>query len=283
LTGAWRWAVTWSRTGAWPRISTWRGWASRALPARSGLALLALGAGALVWSAWIPAKAALGQVLLERAWERTVAGAPKARPWPWADTRPVARLIVPRLEERLLVLEGAGGATLAWGPGHLPGTPLPGAAAGNAVVAGHRDTHFAFLERLTPGDLLEVETVDGRTTSGSTDGWPGSGPRSTRGLRTAAYRVTAIRVVDEGDTRWLGATDEPALTLVTCYPFDAVVPGGPLRFVVRAVRVDARPADRRAALPATGSPGHERWGRWARSAHLVPNIRSPASPSPGTM
>jgi len=283
LTGAWRWAVTWSRTGAWPRISTWRGWASRALPARSGLALLALGAGALVWSAWIPAKAALGQVLLERAWERTVAGAPKARPWPWADTRPVARLIVPRLEERLLVLEGAGGATLAWGPGQLPGTPLPGAAAGNAVVAGHRDTHFAFLERLTPGDLLEVETVDGRTTSGSTDGWPGSGPRSTRGLRTAAYRVTAIRVVDEGDTRWLGATDEPALTLVTCYPFDAVVPGGPLRFVVRAVRVDARPADRRAALPATGSPGHERWGRWARSAHLVPNIRSPASPSPGTM
>ena len=71
------------------------------------------------------------------------------------------------------MLEGAGGATLAWGPGHLPGTPAPGsgpgpqgepevggrAAAGNAVIAGHRDTHFAFLEALLPGDLLEVETA----------------------------------------------------------------------------------------------------------------------------
>jgi sortase A len=27
----------------------------------------------------------------------------------------------------------------------------------------------------------------------------------------------------------------PTLTLVTCYPFDAIVPGGPLRYAVTAV------------------------------------------------
>ena len=39
---------------------------------------------------------------------------------------------------------------MAFGPGHLSGTPLPG-EAGNAVVSGHRDTHFAFLRGLREG------------------------------------------------------------------------------------------------------------------------------------
>lgn len=198
---------------------------------RKGLAVLvaAAGLGAVGFGAWIPAKAVLGQVLLERAWERVQTGAetPEAgRPWPWADTEPVARLTAPRAGGSVLVLAGASGQTLAWGPGHLPGTPLPG-APGNAVVAGHRDTHFAFLEDLRPGDRLEVEGPDGRT---------------------RAYRVESAEVVPESDTRWLRQPVEPgreafrgrALTLVTCYPFDAVVPGGPLRYVVRAVTVPAR-------------------------------------------
>jgi sortase A len=68
----------------------------------------------------------------------------------------VARLVVPSEDVEMIVLAGASGRTLAFGPGHLKGTPLPG-QAGNAVISGHRDTHFAFLARLHLADEVDVE------------------------------------------------------------------------------------------------------------------------------
>jgi sortase A len=176
-----------------------------AVLAASGLALAAHGA-------WLPAKAALGQALLERAWLRTRGGEDAARPWPWADTWPVARLEVPASGESSIVLAGATGESLAWGPGHLAGSALPG-APGNSVVAGHRDTHFAFLRALAPGDALHVERRDGSV---------------------VAYRVLEGRVVHERDGAPLAESAGRRLTLVTCWPFDALRPGGPLRYVVTA-------------------------------------------------
>jgi sortase A len=178
--------------------------------------LLALGAWHGGRAAWIEAKAELAQALVRRAWQKTLAGARDARPWPWADTRPVARLMAPGLGVDTFVLAGASGRTLAFGPGHLDGTPEPG-EPGNAVVSGHRDTHFAFLRRLVAGDELVVET--------------------RRGERQR-YRVATTRVVDRGDL-WVAAdAPDTRLTLVTCYPFFALQPGGPLRYVVVARRVD---------------------------------------------
>jgi sortase A len=188
--------------------------------------LRAWAAGALVaaaaWhgsrAAWTLAKADLAQVLVRRAWEKSRAGDADARPWPWADTRPVARLTAPALGVDTFVLAGASGRTLAFGPGHLDGTPEPG-ERGNAVISGHRDTHFAFLERLAAGDLLWLERRDGRK------------------LR---YVVAATRVVDLGDLQVAEDTDDTRLTLVTCYPFHALRPGGPLRYVVVARRAEDR-------------------------------------------
>lgn len=117
------------------------------------LILVGLGLGSLGQVAWIHAKAGLGQLLIARAWERTREGRETARPWPWADTRPVARLQVPEHGVDLFVLAGGEGRTLAWGPGHLAGTALPG-GPGNAVVAGHRDTHFAFLREIEVGEEI---------------------------------------------------------------------------------------------------------------------------------
>ena len=51
---------------------------------------------------------------------------------------------------------------------------------------------------------------------------------------TLVSTVREMRVVDHGDTSALAQTSGPTLTLITCYPFDAVVPGGPLRYVVVA-------------------------------------------------
>lgn len=183
------------------------------------LALISLlGAGtALVASAlYIPAKAALAQVLLERAWERAQAGEPDAKPWPWADISPVAVLGVPRLKRRSIVLEGASGEAMAFGPGHMVNTP-PIGARGTAVVAAHRDTQFRYLREIVEGDRIVVRTADGDD---------------------SAFRVVEIRVV-RADASGLDPDDSgptgARLALVTCYPFNGVLLS-PWRYVVLADR-----------------------------------------------
>jgi sortase A len=113
-----------------------------------------------------------------------------------------------------MVLEGSSGRNLAFGPAHDPASAAPG-EPGNSVIDGHRDTHFALLRDIKVGDTLRVQTLPSRSVS---------------------FKVTDIRVVDSGRARISLQADSPRLTLVTCYPFDAVVPGGPLRFVVTAER-----------------------------------------------
>jgi sortase A len=176
------------------------------------LAGLVVGGRLVLEGLWIPAKAALGQMLLERAWERIDDEGEVVRPWPWADMWPVARLRLPARGLDLVVLAGASGESLAWAPGWVRSSAPPG-SDGNVALAGHRDTHFRVLERLEPGELLVLETPTGER----------------------SYRVTGSRIVDRSETGVLADTDRPTLTLVTCYPFDAVVPGGPLRWVVTAI------------------------------------------------
>ena len=235
--------------------------------------LLGFGAWQGAQGVYIEAKAMLAQHLILRAWNATRAGAIHAHPWPWADTEPVARLVVPGEDVDLVILAGASGRTLAFGPGHLTGTPLPG-EAGNAVVSGHRDTHFAFLARLTPGDELAVQRRDGQ--------W-------------RRYVVTDAEVVDQKEvTLDPRHHDDTRLTLVTCYPFAALRPGGPLRYVVTARAAASKPEARRdldASAAAGGSaaagPAAEAAGagqrlaerRRAQVAHGVPGVGAVAAGS----
>lgn len=175
--------------------------------------LAALGLWQLAGAGYIHAKAAVAQVLLERSWTQSLAGETGSRPWPWADTHPVARLAVPELGIEEIVLAGANGRSLAFGPAHLAGTAAPG-EAGHAILTGHRDTHFAFLRELAPGQEIRVQRPDG--------GWRG-------------YRVVETAVIDARHARLSAGDGRPSLTLVTCYPFGAVEPGGPLRYLVYAV------------------------------------------------
>ena len=162
--------------------------------------------------AYIYAKAELAQLLIERAWKRALAGEAAPRPWPWADTWPVARLEAPAHGVSLFVLSGSSGRTLAFGPGHQAGTPVPG-ALGNSVIGGHRDTHLGFLENMIPGDSIRVQRADGVTVE---------------------YRVTQLDVLDRRET-WVTRNDGGArLTLITCWPFNALRAGGDERYVVIA-------------------------------------------------
>jgi len=160
---------------------------------------------------WIYVKAGLAQLLLEQAWTRATTGEQDPKPWPWADTWPVARLKNERLGVDLIVLAGAGGHALAFGPAHVTGT-APRSTQGTTVITGHRDTHFAFLRKLRPGDFLSIDTPDGRT---------------------SGYVVADTAVIDSR-TGAIASDGIQRLALITCYPFDAIRPGGPSRFVVMA-------------------------------------------------
>ena len=161
---------------------------------------------------WIPVKAELAQILLERAWTEVRSGRVATRPWPWADTSPIARLAIPELGVSWIVLAGASGRNLAFAPSHMDGSAMPG-DIGVAMISGHRDTHFAVLEQLGVGAKLVVETADGATYS---------------------YQVTTTQIVDSTHARIRLDSSERLLVLTTCYPFDAVTAGGPLRFIVEA-------------------------------------------------
>lgn len=174
--------------------------------------LLCLGFWQFGHGAYIPAKAWMAQELMQRAWLRGAEGAERPVPWPWADTWPVARLSAKSGAIELIVLAGGSGRTLAFGPGHLSASALPG-EQGNTVIAGHRDTHFSFLRDVEIGESLVVETVAGIK---------------------HLYKVVGIDVVDSRRGSLLLDTDEPFLSLVTCYPFEALDPGGPMRYVVTA-------------------------------------------------
>jgi sortase A len=179
----------------------------------AALLVLVLGTWQFGRGAWIQAKAWLAQGLIAHAWSQTLDGDRGVKPWRWADTWPVAKLSAPRLSLERYVLSGADGAAMPFGPGHMHGTALPG-APGNSVLGGHRDTHFAFMRRLRPGDDLIVERPDGVRVS---------------------FRVATTYILDRQDT-WVAKQDGPTrLTLVTCYPFDALGADGPLRYVVIAL------------------------------------------------
>ncbi len=175
-------------------------------------ALLAIGAVCIAQASWIHAKAWLAQRLIERAWRHSLAHAAPLRPWPWADTHPIARLTFDAASRPLYVLAHASGEALAFGPAHDSASVLPG-ERGNSVISAHRDTHFAVLRNVRLGAVLTVERPGGVV---------------------SRFRITSAEVVDSARMRIALGGEVPRLTLVTCYPFDAVSPGGSLRFVVTA-------------------------------------------------
>jgi sortase A len=192
----------------------------------ASIVAIALGVVCIAQGGWIHAKAWLAQRLIERAWNESRRTGERVPPWPWADTYPIARLTLSSHAEPLYVLAGASGAVLAFGPAHDASSVLP-ADPGNSVISAHRDTHFDFLRHARRGDVVTVERASGLV---------------------GRFRIEDMRVVDSTRTRITLDGDVPRLTLVTCYPFDAIAPGGPLRYVVTAEWVGTTAAARPVAL-----------------------------------
>lgn len=181
-----------------------------ALRRLSALAILVAGLVIAAQAAFISAKAEVAQALLESSWETRPEGKAGARPWPWADFAPVARLAFPD-GRSIVALSDASGESLAFGPTLLAGSVEPG-ERGVAVFAAHRDTHFAGIGGLKPGDMITVETRAG-------------GQRFTvTGSQIVRQDASGIEPMDGG---------APRIALVTCWPLDGQMQG-PLRYVVWA-------------------------------------------------
>lgn len=111
---------------------------------------------------------------------------------------PLGRIMIPKVGLDAELEEGIRLTTLDRGPGHWPGTAMPG-DVGNVVVAGHRTSHgaeFRHLDKLAPGDEVIFTTATG----------------------THTYRVTGTQIVTP-DALWItNPTDTPTATLFACHP-----------------------------------------------------------------
>ena len=144
-----------------------------------------------------------------------------------SDPGLIGRVEIPRLDISAMVREGVDAATLSRAVGHVPNTPLPG-AAGNVAIAAHRDTYFRNVRNIRNGDRIRMVTPKG----------------------TYEYIVDSLKIVEPTEVNVLDPTPEPAITLVTCYPFN-YIGSAPKRFIVRArqVTTEARLSNPNAARP----------------------------------
>lgn len=176
--------------------------------------LLAGGAG-LVQANYLQLKAVLAQHLIAQSWQslQQSTDASLSKPWWWADFNPIARLSWQ--SHAVFVLSSTSGQALAFGPGHLPASAQPG-TSGRVIIAGHNDSHFAFLEQLQSGDKLSLENAHGTE---------------------KAYKITRITIVDSSHSKLLNSGQDELL-LVTCYPFRSLLPDTQLRLVVSARAIE---------------------------------------------
>jgi sortase A len=142
---------------------------------------------------------------------------------PLVDGAPVARLVIPKIDLDEIVLEGVESEDLNAGPGHLPGSPLPG-DRGNAVISAHRDRHFKHFDAIGVGDTITTES----------------------GARQDRWVVISTRVVD-ANAPALFRTKDTTLTLTTCWPI-RYVGSAPERLIVTA-KPAAAVSGRRTAAP----------------------------------
>lgn len=192
----------------------------------AGIALVVAGSALVAWAGNAYARGWLAQEHARSEWAEQVARAAVARGRALADGSPrteavegapVARLVIPKIALDDIVLEGVTPAALNGGPGHLPGSSMPG-EEGNAVISAHRDRHFRRLGELAIGDTISTQTL--------TD--------------SVMWRVVSRRVVNR-EAPAIRAEQGEVLTLTTCWPM-GYLGGAPDRLILRAVPVSTRSA-----------------------------------------
>ncbi|HEY5776360.1 MAG TPA: class D sortase [Xanthomonadales bacterium] len=125
------------------------------------------------------------------------------------DDAPLAILSIDKLDLKVPVYNGTDEINLNRGAGRIKGTAKVG-SPGNLGIAAHRDGFFRVLKDIEIGDSIDMLTHQGKT----------------------EFVVSSITIVDPTDISVLAPTDDPTITLVTCYPF-YFVGHAPKRYIVK--------------------------------------------------
>ena len=174
---------------------------------------LLLGGGYFGFQAFkIELKARIAQLLLQYAWHKTINTGEDQRPWKSFDGVPVLRLTIPRHEVDQIVLSGTSGQALAFGPAFHEESVLPG-EGGTTVLSSHRDSHGTYIKKLQKGDAIRLQDRSRKWHS-----------YTVEDFAILNVKTDTISAADAGET----------LFIVTCYPFNALASGTPLRYIVSA-------------------------------------------------
>lgn len=172
--------------------------------------LLVLGCWHVSGSGYMLAKAHLSQYLIKQAWQKTLKDKDQHKPWSWADTYPVFEIKIPRINKHSYILAGASARNMAFSAAHTSISGLPGDNK-TVIVSGHRDSHFQYLQDIKLGDEI--------ITKGKNN--------------TFYYKVVKTQVVNSQLEKII-IKNKKELILTTCYPFNSLITGGDLRYVIYA-------------------------------------------------
>jgi len=193
-------------------------------------ALLIVGGILCIQASCLPAKAWLSQQLIQYSWQQSMAAQRhqqnhqlsgnksqiKAKvaikPWPWADTFPIAELVFQRLDKSIVVLNGGDPTTLAFSAGAIAPFNQPNVTK-PFVVAGHRDSHFAFLQDIAMKDVISLIDAQGLA---------------------QLYQVQNIDILNASAGQLPLLADDASLVLITCYPFEGIGNDADERYVITA-------------------------------------------------
>ena len=179
--------------------------------------VLLCGGGYFVFQfAKIEIKARVAQVLLQHTWHKTLMTGQYQRPWKSFDGAPILRLVIPNFDIDQIVLAGTSGQALAFGPAFHQESVLPG-LGGTIILSSHRDSHGLYIKHLQKNNIIELQD---------------------RSQKWHSFRVEDFSIVDVTTNNTLPFNHEETLLLITCYPFDALTSDTPLRYIVKATRVE---------------------------------------------
>ena len=209
----------------------------------SASALVIVGTLLCIQASWLPFKAWLSQQLINHSWQQSMAAQKHLqaqqqnhaqdntsphnlnsynltkkiaiKPWPWADTYPIAELVFQRLDKSIVVLNGGDPTTLAFSAGAVAPFNQPNVTK-PFVVAGHRDSHFSFLEDVTIRDIISLTDAQGQA---------------------QLFKVASIDIVDASAGQLSLIDNEQSLVLITCYPFSGIGNDSDERYVITANRL----------------------------------------------
>ena len=160
----------------------------------------------------IELKARVAQTLLQYAWHKTIKTGENQRPWKSFDGVPVLRLMIPRHEVDQIVLAGTSGQALALGPAFHEESKLPG-KGGTTVISSHRDSHGVYIRQLKKGDMIKLQD---------------------RFQQWHSYTIEDFDILNVKTDTISTTNAKEVLLIITCYPFNALTSGTPLRYVVSA-------------------------------------------------